>query len=160
MHGLQALAQQEWPCALWRTARGATRQAAHELASNNHARWTASVAEAQTRLAQLRRTQAAHAEKSEMARGARSMPCWRSSMARLPTLMAPKTGRTAGAPARWKPSRRANGKPALAAAGRSGQAPPRAGNAGGAAGWRHRPPARHGNWRRKPMRHTPPSTST
>ena len=67
--GLQALAQQE-TALRQASARRDQAQAAHELASNDHARWTASVAEAQTRLAQLQAQQAAHAEKGETARGA------------------------------------------------------------------------------------------
>ncbi|MEX0141477.1 AAA family ATPase [Massilia sp. LMS1-1-1.1] len=67
--GLQALAQQE--TALRQAgARREQTQAAHELASSEHARCTSAVADAQARLAQLQAQQAGNADKGETARAA------------------------------------------------------------------------------------------
>lgn len=67
--GLQALAQQD--AALRQAvALREQAQAAHELASAEHARWTAGVFDAQTRLAQLQAQQTANTDKGETARGA------------------------------------------------------------------------------------------
>ncbi|OEZ81347.1 nuclease SbcCD subunit C [Janthinobacterium sp. HH104] len=65
--GLQALARQE--TALRQAgARREQTQAAHELASSEHARCTSTVADAQARLAQLQAQQAASVDKGETAR--------------------------------------------------------------------------------------------
>ena len=65
--GLQALAQQEAALRQASTLREQA-QAAYELASNEHARCTSSVADAQARLAQLQAQQAGNADKGETAR--------------------------------------------------------------------------------------------
>ena len=66
---MQALAQQE--AALRQaSARREQAQAAYELASNEHARCTSSVTDAQARLAQLQAQQAGNADKGETARTA------------------------------------------------------------------------------------------
>ena len=67
--GLQALAQQE-TALRQASARREQAQAAYELASNEHARCTSSVADAQARLAQLQAQQAGNADKGETARAA------------------------------------------------------------------------------------------
>lgn len=67
--GLQALAQQEAALRQASTLREQA-QAAYELASNEHARCTSSVADAQARLAQLQAQQAGNADKGETARAA------------------------------------------------------------------------------------------
>jgi len=67
--GLQALAQQETALRQASTLREQA-QAAYELASNEHARCTSIVADAQARLAQLQAQQAGNADKGETARAA------------------------------------------------------------------------------------------